>query len=622
LWPGGIGDNRSSVEEKVQGKIYDGKILKRLLPYAWPYRGVVGLSLVLLTLQTLSQVVTPLLTQVAIDKYITNKVDGFDGFLSFLNPYLPADTWSGFTFISLLFGLMLLAKLVFEYGQQISMQWTGQRIMFDLRREIYGHLQRLDVSYFDRNPVGRIVTRVTGDVDQLNEFFSAALVTIVGDLMIIGFVLFAMFRLNWQLTLVLCAALPFVAATTLVFRSKVSKDYRLQRVAIAKLNAFLSEHSSGMSVVQLFNREARAREDFHKINEENRDAWKGSIVAYAWFYPVVEFQGFIAMGGLLAWGGWQIENGTLTVGVLIAFLQYAMRFFGPIQDLSEKYNTLQSSMAASERFFQLLDERPQIVSPARPQALAPEASIVFDNVSFAYKEDENVLENLSFAVSPGQTVAIVGHTGAGKTTITNLVLRFYDVQQGRVLVAGNDVRQYTPSVLRGHFGVVLQDPFLFTGTLRENIRLGDDSITDADIERAARRVNLWDFIESRPEGLDLKIRERGAGLSTGQKQLVSFARALVREPRFLILDEATSSVDTETERKIQAALEEMLKGRTAIVIAHRLSTIQRADKILVLHKGHLKEQGTHQELLRQRGVYWRLYQLQYKDQEQLAGKIA
>ncbi len=610
------------MEEKVQGKIYDGRILKRLLPYAWPYRGVVSLSIFLLTLQTLSQVVTPLLTQVAIDKYITKKVDGFDGLLSFLNPYLPADTWSGFTFISLIFGLMLLTKLVFEYGQQISMQWTGQRIMFDLRREIYGHLQRLDVNYFDRNPVGRVVTRVTGDVDQLNEFFSAALVTILGDVMIIGFVLFAMFRLNWQLTLILCCALPFVAATTMIFRSKVSKDYRLQRVAIAKLNAFLSEHTSGMSVVQLFNREARSRQDFHKINEENRDAWKSSIVAYAWFYPVVEFQGFIAMGAILAWGGWQIEHSGLTVGVLIAFLQYSMRFFGPIQDLSEKYNTLQSSMAASERFFQLLDEQPKVIAPAQPKIPGPEASISFDDVSFAYKENENVLENLSFEVTPGQTVAIVGHTGAGKTTITNLVLRFYDVQRGRVLVSGRDVREYAPPVLRSHFGVVLQDPFLFTGTLRENIRLGDNSISDAEIERAARRVNLWDFIESRPEGLDLAIRERGAGLSTGQKQLVSFARALVREPRFLILDEATSSVDTETERKIQAALEEMLKGRTAIVIAHRLSTIQRADQILVLHKGHLKEQGTHQELLRQRGVYWRLYQLQYKDQEQPAGKTA
>ncbi len=603
------------MEEEVKGKIYDSRIIKRLLPYAWPYRWTVGLSLVFLVIQTLTQVATPLLTRVAIDKYIVKQVEGFDGLLSVLNPYLPKDAWPGFAFISAVFGAMLLVKLVLEYGQQLAMQWTGQRIMFDLRREIFAKLQGLDVQYFDRNPVGRIVTRVTSDVDQLNEFFSAALVTILGDLMIIGFVLVAMFRLNWQLTLILCAVLPFVVVTTMIFRAKVSKDYRQQRVAIAKLNAFLAEHTSGMSVLQLFNRERKANEEFGRINRQNMDAWKSSIIAYGWFYPVVEFQGFVAMGGLLAWGGYQIQDGTLTVGVLIAFLQYAMRFFGPIQDLSEKYNTLQSSMAASERFFQLLDEEPKVVAPARAVAVRGEATVEFAGVDFAYKDGENVLEDLSFRVEPGQRVAIVGHTGAGKTTITNLVLRFYDVQKGVVKVGGRDVREYDPRALRAQFGVVLQDPFLFTGTLRENIRLGDASITDARIEEAARRVNLWDFIESRKEGLDLAVRERGAGLSTGQRQLVSFARALVREPRFLILDEATSSVDTETEQKIQSALERMLEGRTAIVIAHRLSTIQKADLILVMHKGHLKEAGTHQELLRQRGVYWRLYQLQYKDQE-------
>ncbi len=611
-------DNEGRVEEKVTGKIYDGRILKRLLPYAWPYRGVVACSLLFLVIQTLMQVATPLLTQVAIDRYITRKVNGFDGWLAFLNPYLPAEAWEGIGFISMLFGAALLVKLVFEYGQQIAMQWTGQRIMFDLRREIYAHLQRLDVSYFDRNPVGRVVTRVTSDVDQLNEFFAAALVTILGDLMILGFVLVAMFRLNAELTLVMLAALPFVGVTTWIFRGQVQKDYRRQRVAIAKLNAFLNEHVNGMTVLQLFNREERTKQDFDGVNRENMEAWKSSITAYAWFYPVIEFQGFLAMGGLLAWGGWQIEQGGLTVGVLIAFLQYAMRFFGPIQDLSEKYNTLQTSMAASERFLQLLDEKAAVVAPAAPVEIGREASVEFDRVTFHYKEGANVLEDVSFRVEAGETVAIVGHTGAGKTTITNLVLRFYDVQQGTVRVAGEDVRAYDPRRLRERFGVVLQDPFLFTGTLRDNIRLGDRSITDEQIETAARRVNLWDFITSRAEGLDLKIRERGAGLSTGQKQLVSFARALVREPQFLILDEATSSVDSDTERRIQAALEEMLKGRTAIVIAHRLSTIQRANKILVLHKGHLKEVGTHQELLKLRGVYWRLYQLQYKEQEAAA----
>ncbi|MDX2266959.1 MAG: ABC transporter ATP-binding protein [Bryobacter sp.] len=603
------------MEEKVQGKIYDGRILRRLLPYAWPYRGVIGLSIFLLVLQTMAQVATPLLTQVAIDKYIARKVEGFSGWLAFLNPYLPQDTWQGISFISMLFGVALGLKLVLEYAQQISMQWTGQKIMFDLRREVYSHLQKLDVAYFDRNPVGRVLTRVTSDVDQLNEFFAAALVTMLGDVMILGAVLAAMLQLDWKLTLVMLSALPLVAVTTMIFRRQVSKGYREQRVAIAKLNAFLSEYLNGMSVVQLFNREARAQQDFEAVNRENMNAWKGSIVAYGWFYPVVEFQGFLAMGGLLVWGGLEIERGNLTVGVLVAFLQYAMRFFGPIQDLSEKYNTLQSSVAASERFLQLLDEQPKVVAPTHRALVGSEASIAFEDVTFHYKEGENVLENLSFQVAPGSTVAIVGHTGAGKTTITNLVLRFYDVQRGTVRVAGRDVRDYAPRELRARFGVVLQDPFLFTGTLRENIRLGDTTITDAQIEQAARRVNLWDFIASRPEGLDLKVEERGAGLSTGQKQLVSFARALVREPQFLILDEATSSVDTETEQRIQAALEEMLRGRTAIVIAHRLSTIQRADQILVLHKGHLKEAGAHQELLRQRGLYWKLYQLQYKEQE-------
>jgi ATP-binding cassette, subfamily B, multidrug efflux pump len=606
------------VDEQIKGKIYDGRMLRRLMPYAWPYRYWVALSLVLLTLQTSIQVLTPLLSQVAIDKYLTRKQDGFNGALSFLNAYLPPDVWQGLLFISMVYGGLLIARLILEYGQALSMSYTGQRIMFDIRRDIYAHLQRLDVTFFDKNPVGRIVTRVTGDVDQLNEFFSAALVTILGDLMLIGLVLAAMFRLDWRLTLIMLSVLPFVVATSLVFRKKVSTGYREQRVAIAKLNAFLQEHVNGIAVLQLFNREQRAIQQFEDVNNENLRAWKGPVLAYGWFYPVVEFQGTIAMGAVLAYGGFQILDNTLTVGVLIAFFQYALRFFGPIQDLSEKYNIIQTSMAASERVFGMLDEKVAIAAPERAAAPGAAASLEFDNVSFAYKEEDWILENLSFQVQPGETIAIVGHTGAGKTTITNLMLRFYDVQKGTVRVAGQDVRVMEPPVLRRQFGVVLQDPFLFTGTIRDNIRLGDLSITDAEIERACRRVNVWDFVQSRSQGLDTPVIERGAGLSTGQKQLISFARALVREPKFLVLDEATSSVDTETEQKIQAALEEMLKGRTAIVIAHRLSTIQKANRIFVMHKGHLKESGSHQELLRARGVYWRLYQLQYKDQEAAA----
>jgi ATP-binding cassette subfamily B protein len=603
------------MEEQVKGKLYDGRQLRRLLPYAWPYRWPVFFSLILLTVQTLAQVVTPMLTRVAIDKYIVKKVQGFDGFLSFLNPFLPTDIWQGLAFISGVFALMLLVRLVIEYAQQIVMQYTGQRIMFDLRRDLYAHLQRLDVQFFDRNPVGRIVTRITSDVDQLNEFFSAALVTILGDIMLIGLVLVAMFGLSWQLTLIMLSVLPFVVITTMVFRKRVSNDYRRQRVAIAKLNSFLQEHTSGMNVLQLFNRQKTATEQFTSINNENMDAWKSSIVAYSWFYPAIEFQGMIALGAVLAWGGYSAREGDLTVGILIAFFQFAMRFFGPIQDLSEKYNTVQSSMAASERVFSMLDEPVNIKAPSNPLPLNDDSSIEFRNVTFAYKDEDWVLRDLSFRVAPGETIAIVGHTGAGKTSITNLMLRFYDIQKGDIFVAGQNVNSVSPAALRSQFGVVLQDPFLFTGTLRDNIRLGDESIDDASIEDACRRVNFWDFVQSRPEGLNLEIHERGAGLSTGQKQLVSFARALVRKPRFLILDEATSSVDTETEQRIQKALDVMLTGRTAIVIAHRLSTIQKADRILVMHRGQLRESGSHQQLLRERGLYWRLYQLQYKDQE-------
>lgn len=603
------------MEEQVKGTIYDSRQLKRLLPYAWPCRKTILLSLLLLTGQSLAQILTPLFTRVAIDKYIVKKVDGFDGFLSILNPWLPDNVWQGLTFLSVLFGFALLVRLGLEYGQQLAMQYTGQRIMFDLRRDIYSRLQQLDVQFFDRNPVGRIVTRVTSDVDQLNEFFSAALVTIIGDLMIIALVLVAMFQLSWKLTLIMLGILPVVLFTTMLFRKQVSLDYRRQRVAIAKLNAFLQEHTSGMNVLQLFHREEKATEQFVAVNRENMDAWKSSIFAYGWFYPVVEFEGMIAMGAVLTYGGFAARDGELTVGILVAFFQFAMRFFGPIQDLSEKYNTVQTSMAASERVFAMLDEPVGILGPQLPVKPNGEASIEFRKVGFAYKEQDWILQDLSFRVELGETIAIVGHTGAGKSTITNLILRFYDVQQGEVLVGGQNVRSYYPPSLRQHFGVVLQDPFLFTGTLRDNIRLGDESITDERIEDACRRVNLWNFVQSRAEGLDLAVHERGAGLSTGQKQLVSFARALVREPKILILDEATSSVDTETEQKIQQALDVMLMDRTAIVIAHRLSTIQKASRIFVMHRGQLRESGTHQQLLRERGLYWKLYQLQYKDQE-------
>jgi ATP-binding cassette subfamily B protein len=418
------------------------------------------------------------------------------------------------------------------------------------------------------------------------------------------------------MTALLLAVMPLVVLVTIQFRCSVQRSYRRIRVAIARINSYLQEHINGISVLQLFNREAKSRAEFDRINRDHMEAFKDAITAYGWFYPVVEFLGMLALALLLAYGGFRIRGGALTLGVLVAFFQYGLRFFRPIQDLSEKYNILQSAMAASERVFKLLDTPIQIQSPARtkPFPRGPVA-IEFDRVWFAYKDEDWVLSDVSFRIEPGETIAVVGHTGAGKTTLTSLLLRFYEVQRGSIRIGGTDIREFDLEDLRRNFGVVLQDPHLFTGTVAENIRLGTSGISDLHLAESAERVNLLDFIESLPEGFDQPVRERGAGLSTGQKQLISFARALAHSPRYLILDEATSSVDTETELRIREALGRLVEGRTSIVIAHRLSTIQRADRILVMHKGKLREMGTHQQLLALRGIYWKLYQLQYKDQE-------
>src|SRR6266478_1373979 len=601
------------VEEEVLAKAYDSRLMRRLLGYLRPYAGYITLSLLFLFVYSALQVCGPLLTKIAVDRYlvpvpkqITTPIDG----------YLSTDRWTGLTQVSLLYLGVLIGSFLSSFGQAYIMQYTGQRAMFDLRRELMAHLQRLDIAFYDRNPIGRLVTRVTTDVEVLNELFASGLVTILGDVLTLVFIIAIMFRLSPALTGIMLAAMPFVILTTLQFRRTVAHSYRRIRIAIARINAYLQEHIVGIVVLQLFNRERKSAEEFDVINRQHMDAYKDTITSYGWFYPIVEFLGMLALACIIAYGGWRVEQHAMTLGVIVAFLQYGMRFFRPIQDLSEKYNILQSAMASSERVFKLLDTPPEILPPASPRAVpATSVGIEFDHVSFAYKDEDWVLRDVSFRIAPGETVAIVGHTGAGKTTMISLLLRFYDVRHGAIRIGGVDIRDVDPLELRRQFGVVLQDPYLFSGSIDDNIRLGTEGIAREDVEEAAEQVNLMDFIRALPDGFNQTIRERGSSLSTGQKQLISFARALAHQPRFLILDEATSSVDTETEFRVREALARLVEGRTSIIIAHRLSTIQRADRILVMHKGKLRESGAHQELLALRGIYWKLYQLQYKDQE-------
>jgi len=579
----------------------------------FPYWRAVFVALACLLVNSVCQVLTPLLTKIAVDRYLSPNNEHN---LPWLEQFLSPEPRQGLIQISLFFLAVITISLLLDFTQQLLMQWTGQRAMFDLRKRIMGRMHGLDVRFFDRHPVGRLVTRVTTDVDALNELFASGLVTILGDVLVLLFVLAAMFRLSPQLTLLMLAVMPLVFAVTVMFRRTVQSSNRRIRVAVARINAFMQEHVNGIVVLQLFNREPRAAKDFDTVNRDHMLAYRGAINAYGWFYPAIEFLSMMALAALLAYGGFQVRGGVLTLGVMVAFFQYGMRIFRPIQDLSEKYNILQTALAAAERIFHLLDEPSRVTAPAGPKSFPLNgATIVFDRVWFAYNGEDWVLRDVSFSIEPGEVIAVVGHTGAGKTTLTNLLLRFYDIQKGSIRIGGVDLREFDPLALRRHFGIVLQDPHLFTGTIGGNIRLGSEHVGDEALEMAAEQVNLIDFIRELPSGFDHPVRERGSGLSTGQKQLIGFARALAHNPRYLILDEATSSVDTETEIKVRQALERMVEGRTSIIIAHRLSTIQRADRILVLHKGQLREVGSHQELLAARGIYWKLYQLQYKDQE-------
>ena len=624
-----------SQEEEVLGKAYDSRLMRRLLTYLRPYKWQTSVALASILLKVVlgPDVIGPYLTAITIDHYLT----AGKGAHHWAERLLSPRPLVGVGQIAALYLASLLFNFVLEYLQVYLMQWTGQKVMFDLRSQIFRHLQQMHVGFYDKNPVGRLVTRVTTDVDALNEMFTAGVVSIFEDLFILTGIVFVMLRMKWWLALITFAVLPVIFWVTNVFRHSVRDSYRRIRVAIARINAYLQEHVTGMVVLQLFNREKRAYRSFAKVNAQHMEAYKDAILAYAIYYPVVEFLSITAIAAVLWFGGLRVLLGTVTLGTVTAFMQYAQRFFRPIQDLSEKYNILQSAMASSERIFRLLDTPVEIVSPANPVKAEGPGRIEFDHVWFAYRKLDAesteaaglaggnghgtesgfdwVLRDVSFTIEPGEDVAIVGHTGAGKTTIISLLMRFYDIQKGAIRIDGVDLRQMDLDDLRRRFGVVLQDPFLFTGTIENNIRLGSEWIPDERVEAAAESVNVADFIRTLPHGFKEPVLERGSTLSTGQKQLISFARALAHDPKILVLDEATSSVDTETELRVRDALGRMVEGRTSVIIAHRLSTIQRADKIIVMHKGQVREIGNHQELLAKHGIYWKLYQLQYKDQE-------
>ena len=586
-------------EEEALGKAYDARLMRRLLTYLKPHRGVVVVSILLLTAVSLVELAGPFLTKIAIDRHIANRDP--DGLVRIVIIY---------------FGT-LLAALILGYVQTYLMQRMGQEIMLRMRGQIFRHLENLNVAYFDRNPVGRLITRLTSDVEALNEMFTSGVVAIFGDLITLFGIMGVLLFLNWKLALLAFAVLPLLFWLSLWFRNNVRETYRDVRIRLARINAFLQEAITGMSVLQIMNHEERSRNEFRRLNRNHTDAHLRSILYYATFYPGVEVFSALALALIIWAGGGQVLHDAFTLGGLVAFIQYVRRFYRPIQDLSEKYNILQAAMASSERIFQLLDTPAAVENPDIPGLPSPEETplIEFRNVWFAYVDKDWVLKDVSFQVAQGESLAFVGATGSGKTTIMSLIQRFYDPQKGTILVDGLDVKAWEQQTLRARMSLVLQDVFLFSGTVEENIRMGNMDIPQSEVETASKNVNAYNFVTSLPDGFQTKIGERGATLSTGQKQLLSFARALAHRPEILILDEATSNVDTETELLIQDALTRLMEGRTSLVVAHRLSTIRNADRILVIHKGAIREQGTHQALLKQRGLYYKLYLLQYKEQE-------
>lgn len=592
-------------DEEILGKAYDARLMRRLLKYLKPYRWHVVLGVVLAVVVSATEAVRPYFTKIAVDQDIAH--GDKDGLLTTI----------------LLFLAVLIFRVIIQYFSAYLTQWIGQRTIYDLRMEIFEHLQRLALRFYDKNPIGRLITRVTNDVEVLNDMFSSGIVMVFTDVFTIIGIFYFMFSMNWKLTLVSLSVLPLLFYGTFLFRKKARETYRQVRVQIARINTFMQEHITGMIVDQIFGREKKSFNRFSSINDAHRNANVKSILYYSLFYPGVDLIGAIAVGLIIWYAGANVLEEKVTLGTVMAFLQFNEMFWRPIRDLSEKYNILQTAMASSERIFQLLDDT--TLTTLRTDTVSREVirgEIEFRNVWFAYNTSTNgdnspewVLKNVSFQIKPGQTVALVGHTGAGKTSIISLLSRFYEIQGGEILIDGVNIRDIDPQSLRKQTSVVLQDVFLFSGDIKNNINLGDDHITIDRVKAAARMVGAHRFIEQLPGGFDAEVKERGSTLSVGQKQLLSFARALAFNPRILVLDEATSSVDTETEILIQQAIKKLLHGRTSIVIAHRLSTIQSADVIIVLHKGEIREMGSHQELITRGGIYRKLYQLQYKEQE-------
>lgn len=590
--------SKQTIQEEAIDKKLDKNLLKRLLSYFKPYKKYIILATLLTITVSALAAVRPYLTPIAIDDKI-------------MNNDIP-----GLQFIIIILLSTLIVQGIVQYGLGFLTAWIGQKIIYDLRKKIHSHIIKLDLKFFDRNPIGRLVTRATSDVEVLYEVFSSGIVTAFGDIFTLIWIVTFMFILDWQLALVTLSILPVLIYATSIFRNKVRESYRRIRILIAKINSYIQEHITGISIVQLFNKENKTVEEFEKINRQHTEQNKKSIFYYAVFFPFVELIGAISVGLIIWYGGGQTVQGAIEIGVLISFIQYTEMFFRPIRDLSEKYNILQTAMASSERIFEILDQTSPVRDSEHPVQINNfKGKVEFKNVSFGYSIDNPVLKNINLTIKPGEKVAFVGATGAGKSTIISLIERFYDVDEGEILVDGINIKQLEQNRLRKHLATVLQEVYLFSGTIKSNITLGDESITDDEIKRAIENVGLSPFINSLPLGINHPVNERGTTLSTGQKQLISFARALVYNPELLMLDEATSSVDTHTEILIQNAINKLIENRTSIIIAHRLSTIQKCDKIIVMHKGEIKEAGTHQELLLLGGLYFKLYELQYKNEE-------